>query len=72
MNHITEEAEKLNGRSNGLQVETEEKLKTTEKNLGLALEKSNNLENDIAKLKEELEKSLKWTKSSKLMSNATN
>ena len=27
---ITEEAEMLNGRSNGLQVETEEKLKTTE------------------------------------------
>ena len=42
-----------------LQVETEEKLKTIEKNLGLALEKSNNLEKDIVKLKEELEKSLK-------------
>ncbi|XP_015078308.1 uncharacterized protein LOC107022115 [Solanum pennellii] len=72
LSQINEEAEKLNGRSNGLQVETEEKLKTTEINLGLALEKSNNLEKDIAKLKEELEKSLKWTKSSKLLSSVIN
>ena len=36
------------------------------------MEKSNNLERDIVKLKEELEKSLKWTKSSKLLSSATN
>ena len=67
-----EEGEKINGRSNGLQVETEEKLKNTEKNLGLAVEKSNNLEKDIVKVKEELEKSLKWTKSSKLLSSVTN
>ena len=67
-----EEAEKQKGKSNGLQVEIEEKLKTSEINLGLALEKSNNLERDIFKLKDELEKSLKWTKSSKLLSNATN
>nr|XP_010312990.1 uncharacterized protein LOC104644608 [Solanum lycopersicum] len=72
LSQINEEAEKLNVRPNGLQVETEEKLKTTEKNLGLALEKSNNLEKDIVKLKEELEKSLKWTKSSNLLSSATN
>ena len=38
----------------------------------MALEKSNNLERDIVKLKDELEKSLKWTKSSKLLSNVTN
>ncbi|XP_069145684.1 uncharacterized protein [Solanum lycopersicum] len=48
LNQITEEPEKLNEMSNGLQ------------------------EKDIVKLKEELEKSLKWTKSSKLLSNATN
>ena len=48
------------------------KWKPTEKNLGLALEKSNKLEKNIVKLKEELEKSLKWTKSSKLLSSATN
>ena len=54
------------GMSNGLQ------LKTSETNLGLALEKSNNLERDIVKLKDELEKSLKWTKSSKLLSSVTN
>ncbi|XP_069150821.1 uncharacterized protein [Solanum lycopersicum] len=71
-NQIAEEAEKLNGSSNGLQDETEEILKTTKKNLGLSLEKSNELEKEIVKLKEELEKSLKWTKSSKLLSNATN
>ena len=47
-------------------------MKNSEKNLGLSLEKRNKLEKDIVKLKEELEKSLKWTKSSKLLSNATN
>ncbi|XP_069152712.1 uncharacterized protein [Solanum lycopersicum] len=69
---ITEEAEKLNGKSNSLQAEIQEKLKNSETNLSLSLEKSNKLEQDIVKLKEELEKSLKWTKSSMLLSNATN
>ena len=69
---ITEEAEKLNGKSNSLQAEIQEKLKNSETNLSLSLEKSNKLEQDIVKLKEELEKSLKWTKSSKLLSNVTN
>ncbi|XP_015068845.1 uncharacterized protein LOC107013448 [Solanum pennellii] len=72
LNQITEEAEKLNGMSNGLQVEIQEKLKSSGKNLGLSLEKRNKLEKDIVKLKEELENSLKWTKSSKLLLNATN
>ena len=72
MNQITKEAEKLNGRSNGLQAEIQEKLKNSEKNLCMSPEKINKLEKDIVKLKEELEKSLKWTKSSKLLSNATN
>nr|XP_025888410.1 uncharacterized protein LOC112942064 [Solanum lycopersicum] len=72
LNQITEEAEKLNGMSNSLQAEIQEKLKNSEKNLGLSLEKSNKLEHDIVKLKEEREKSLKWTKSSKLLSNTTN
>ncbi|XP_015075493.1 uncharacterized protein LOC107019547 [Solanum pennellii] len=69
---INEEAEKQNGRSNGLQVAIKEKLKTSKTYHGLALEKSNNLEKDIVKLKEELEKYLKWTKSSKLLSSVTN
>ena len=56
LNQITEEAEKLNGMSNGLQAEIQEKLKNSEKNLGLSLEKSNKLEKDIVKLKEELAK----------------
>ena len=47
-------------------------MKNSEKNLVLSLEKSNKLEKDIVKVKEELENSLKWTKSSKLLSNATN
>ena len=68
----TEEAEKFNGMSNGLQAQIQKKLKISEKNLGVSLEKSNKLEQDIVKLKEELEKSFKWTKSSKLLSNATN
>ncbi|XP_069154328.1 sporulation-specific protein 15-like [Solanum lycopersicum] len=72
LNQIIEEAEKLNGMSNGLQAEIQEKLKNSEKNLGLSLGKSNKLEKDIVKLKDELENSLKWTKSSKLLSNATN
>ncbi|XP_069155731.1 uncharacterized protein [Solanum lycopersicum] len=72
LHQINKEVEKQKGKSNGLQVEIEEKLKTSEINLGLALEKSNNLERDIFKLKDELEKSLKWTKSSKLLSNVTN
>ncbi|XP_069147982.1 sporulation-specific protein 15-like [Solanum lycopersicum] len=46
-NQITEEAEKLNGMSNGLQAEIQEKLKISEKKLGVSLEKSNKLEHDI-------------------------
>ena len=69
---ITEEAENLNGKPNSLQAEIQEKLKNSEKNLSLSLEKNNKLEQDVVKLKKELENSLKWTKSSKLLSNATN
>ena len=50
----------------------EEKLKTSETNLCLDLEKSDSLERDIVKLKYEHEKSLKWTKSSKMLPNVTN
>ena len=69
---FTEEAEKLNGKPNSLQAEIQEKLKNSEKNLSLSFEKSNKLEQDVVKLKKELENSLKWTKSSKLLSNVTN
>ena len=55
-----------------MQAEIQEKLKNSTANLCLSLEKSNKLEQDIVKLKEELKKSLKWTKSSKLLSNAMN
>ena len=50
----------------------EEKLKTSETNLGLTLERTNSLERDIFKLKDELEKYIKWTKSSKQLSNVRN
>ncbi|XP_069150405.1 uncharacterized protein [Solanum lycopersicum] len=69
---ITEEAENLNGKPNSLQAEIQEKLKNSEKNLSLSLEKNNKFEQDVVKLKKELENSLKWTKSSKLLSNVTN
>ncbi|XP_069154589.1 uncharacterized protein [Solanum lycopersicum] len=69
---FTEEAEKLNGKPNSLQAEIQEKLKNSEINIRLSFEKNNKLEQDVVKLKEELEKSLKWTKSSKLLSNVTN
>ncbi|XP_010319649.2 kinetochore protein SLK19-like [Solanum lycopersicum] len=72
LHHMTEKSEKQKGKSTSLQVELEEKLKTTETNLVLGLEKSNSLEKDIAKLKDEHENSLKWIKSSKLLSNETN
>ena len=72
MHLINDKAEKQKGKSNSLRIDLEEKLKTSETNLSLALERSNNLERDIVKLKDELEKSLKWTKSSKMLSNVTN
>ena len=38
LNQITEEDEKLNGKSNSLQAEIQEKLKNSEKNLSLSHE----------------------------------
>ena len=72
LHQINEEAEKQKEKSNGLQVELEEKLKTYETDLALALEKRNNLEREIVKHKDELEKSLKWKKYSQQLSNVNN
>ena len=47
---INDKAEKQKGKSNSLRIDLEEKLKTSETNLSLALERSNNLERDIVKL----------------------
>ena len=44
LGQITEEAENLNGKPNSLQAEIQEKLKNSEKNLSLSLEKNNKLE----------------------------
>ena len=41
-------------------------------NFVLALEKNKSLERDFLKLKDDLANSLRWTKSSKLLSNVTN
>lgn len=54
-----------------LQFELEENLKTTETKLVLSLQRNNYLETDLVHLKEELTNSLKWKKSSKLLSNVT-
>lgn len=72
MHLINEKAKKQKGKSNCLQVDLEEKLKTSKTNLGLALERRNYLEKDIVKLKDEIGKSLKCTKYSKPFSNVTN
>ena len=47
-------------------------MKNSKTNFVLALEKNKSLERDFLKLKDDLENSLRWTKSSKLLSNVTN
>ena len=69
---MIEESEKTKRESTSLQIELEKNLKTTETKLALALERNSNLETDLVQLKKELTNSLKWTKSSKLLSNVTN
>ncbi|XP_015167052.1 uncharacterized protein [Solanum tuberosum] len=57
---------------NNFEVELEEKLKTSECKLVAALEKNSQLVKDLCKIKEELNQSLKWTDSSKILSNLAN
>ena len=64
-----EKSGKKQGESSSLQVELEENLKTTKTKLALALERNNHLDRGLVQLKEELTSSLKWKKSSELLSN---
>jgi len=54
------------------EVELEEKLKTSESKLVASLERNPQLVKDLCKIKEELNHSLKWTDSSKILSNLAN
>ncbi|KAH0666161.1 hypothetical protein KY285_027367 [Solanum tuberosum] len=50
-------------------LELENKLHTTEMKMELALERNRELERDVVRVKEKLEKFLKWTNSSKILTN---
>ncbi|XP_049397273.1 uncharacterized protein LOC125861406 [Solanum stenotomum] len=54
------------------EVELEEKLKTSKSKLAASLERNSQLVKDLCKIKEELNHSLKWTDSSKILSNLAN
>ncbi|KAH0710848.1 hypothetical protein KY284_012275 [Solanum tuberosum] len=55
-----------------LEVELEEKLKTSESKLVASLERNSQLVKDLCKIMEKLNHSLKWTDSSKILSNLAN
>jgi len=55
-----------------LEEELEEKLKILESKLVASLETNSQLRKDLSKVKEELSHSLKWTDSSKILSNMSN
>ncbi|XP_049364162.1 uncharacterized protein LOC125828888 [Solanum verrucosum] len=57
---------------NSFEVKLEEKLKASEFKLVVSLEKNSQLMKDLSKIKEELNHSLKWTDSSKILSNLAN
>ncbi|XP_049344714.1 uncharacterized protein LOC125809119 [Solanum verrucosum] len=61
----------LKGKNEGssLQLKLENKLHTAEMKMKLALERNLELERDLVRVKEELEKSLKWTNSSKILTD---
>ncbi|KAH0717124.1 hypothetical protein KY285_013155 [Solanum tuberosum] len=61
-----------NGEASSLQIDLEISLNTAETKLLVALEKNNQLERDLVRVKEELNKSLEWTTSSKLLAKLTN
>ncbi|KAH0769724.1 hypothetical protein KY290_013705 [Solanum tuberosum] len=57
---------------NNFEVELEEKLKTSKSKLADSLERNSQLVKDLGKIKKELNHSLKWTDSSKILSNLAN
>ena len=52
-----------------LQLDLENKLHTAEIKIKVAFERNHALERDLVRVKEELENSLKWTNSSKILTN---
>ena len=62
---------KERGSFTSLQAELEANFITIETRLALALERNDHLERDMVKVKEELNTSLIWAKSSKLLSSIT-
>jgi len=57
---------------NSLELELQESLKVSESKLTASLEKNSQLVKDLSQVKVELSHSLKWTDSSKILSNLSN
>ena len=68
---MIEKSCKRKGEATNLQAELERNLNTAITRLALALERNDKIERDLVRLKEELQVSLKWTSSTKLLSNVT-
>ncbi|KAH0682508.1 hypothetical protein KY290_023330 [Solanum tuberosum] len=68
---MNEKSGKRKGEATNLQIELEANLNTAETRLALALERNDQMERDLVRLREELKNSLKWTSSTKLLSNIT-
>ncbi|KAH0665359.1 hypothetical protein KY285_026565 [Solanum tuberosum] len=68
---LSEKCGRGKGEAINLQIEQETSLNTDETKLALALERNDQIERDLVRVREELKKSLKWTNSSKLLSNTT-
>ena len=69
MKGVTNKTFKGKNEASSLQLELENKLHTAEMKTKIALERNLELERDLVRVKEELEKSLKWTNSSKILTN---
>ncbi|KAH0688877.1 hypothetical protein KY289_016235 [Solanum tuberosum] len=59
------------GEASSFEKELEASLNTAETRLALALVRNDQMERDLVRLREELKNSLKWTSSTKLLSNIT-
>lgn len=66
---VTTTVSKGKNEASSLQLEFENKLQTAERKMKLALERNLVLERDLVRVKEELNKSIKWTTSSKILTN---
>ncbi|KAH0633062.1 hypothetical protein KY284_035848 [Solanum tuberosum] len=66
---LSEKCGRGKGEASNLQIDLETSLNTAETKLAMALERNHKLDRDLVRVKEELEKSLKWTNSSKILTN---